>query len=123
MLQTTLDLLERGIDVHVLADGVSSCNQDEVGIALKVRLAFLLLSLAPRTQRTGRDCTGGLIRTLTLRAHSLQRMRDAGALVTTSESILFQLIGAARLTPPSSFEPSFLRALRRLRSQRARRSG
>lgn len=37
MLQTALDLLEKGIDVHVLADGVSSANGDEVGLAIKVR--------------------------------------------------------------------------------------
>ncbi|KAH9853903.1 Isochorismatase hydrolase [Lenzites betulinus] len=34
VLQTALDLLEGGYDVHVLADGVSSCHRDEVGIAL-----------------------------------------------------------------------------------------
>ncbi|TDL29792.1 Isochorismatase hydrolase [Rickenella mellea] len=34
VLQTTLDLLERGYDVHVLADGVSSCNKEEVPWAL-----------------------------------------------------------------------------------------
>ncbi|MBZ6370615.1 MAG: isochorismatase family protein [Microbacterium hominis] len=37
VLQTALDLLEKGIDVHVLADGVSSANGDEVGLAIKVR--------------------------------------------------------------------------------------
>ena len=34
MLQTALDLLERGYDVHVLADGVSSCNKEEIPWAL-----------------------------------------------------------------------------------------
>lgn len=37
MLQTAFDLLERGIDVHVLADGTSSANGDEVGLAIQVR--------------------------------------------------------------------------------------
>lgn len=39
VLQTALDLLERNIAVHILADGVSSCNHDEVEVALAVRLA------------------------------------------------------------------------------------
>lgn len=56
MLQSTLDLLEHGYDVHVLADGVSSCNKEEVPWAL-------------------------------------ERMRQAGAQITTSESMLFQLQG------------------------------
>jgi hypothetical protein len=36
VLQTALDLLERDIDVHILADGVSSCNHEEVAVALAV---------------------------------------------------------------------------------------
>ncbi|KAG8747497.1 hypothetical protein FRC10_000633 [Ceratobasidium sp. 414] len=56
--QTAIDLLQRGIDVHVLADGVSSCNKEEIPWALA-------------------------------------RMRQAGAQITTSESILYQLIGDA----------------------------
>ncbi|CAE6444846.1 Isochorismatase domain-containing protein 2, mitochondrial [Rhizoctonia solani] len=56
--QTTIDLLKLGIDVHVLADGVSSCNREEIPWALA-------------------------------------RMRQAGAQITTSESMLYQLIGDA----------------------------
>lgn len=36
VLQTTLDLLERGIQVHVIKDGVSSCNVGEIQVALEV---------------------------------------------------------------------------------------
>ena len=35
VLQSTLDFLEQGYDVHVLADGVSSCNKEEVPLALR----------------------------------------------------------------------------------------
>lgn len=56
--QTTLDLLARGHKVYVIADGVSSCNKEEVPIALA-------------------------------------RLRAEGAVVTTSESWLYECMGDA----------------------------
>lgn len=56
--QTTLDLLREGHKVYVLADGVSSCNPQEVPIALN-------------------------------------RLRAEGAIVTTSESWLYECMGDA----------------------------
>lgn len=57
--QTTLDLLERGHRVYVIADGVSSINPEERGVAL-------------------------------------QRLRDAGAIVTSSESVVFECLQDAK---------------------------
>jgi len=54
--QTVMDLLERGFQVHVVADAVSSRNQVD-------------------------------------RVFALERFRQAGAIVTTSEAILLQLVG------------------------------
>jgi len=56
--QTTLDLLREGHKVYVLADGVSSCNPQEVPIALA-------------------------------------RLRAEGAIITTSESFLYECMGDA----------------------------
>ncbi|KAF3093385.1 hypothetical protein TWF569_002485 [Orbilia oligospora] len=53
LMQTTLDLLERGHKVWVVRDGVSSCNPQEIPTALA-------------------------------------RMQQAGAVITTSESFLFE---------------------------------
>lgn len=58
--QTTLDLLAEGHTVYVLADGVSSCNPQEVPLAL-------------------------------------ERLRTAGAVVTTSESWLYECMGDAAI--------------------------
>ncbi len=90
VLQTTLDLLDRGIQVHVIKDGVSSCNVGEIDVALEVsrsmrsivipssyaNLASTLLALPT----IGSSC-------------DVQRMRDSGAKITTSESVLFQMLG------------------------------
>ncbi|KAL2164503.1 hypothetical protein VTH06DRAFT_3719 [Thermothelomyces fergusii] len=58
--QTALDLLAAGHAVYVLADGVSSSNREEVGIAL-------------------------------------DRLRQAGAVVTTSESWIYECMGDAKI--------------------------
>ncbi|KIN06765.1 hypothetical protein OIDMADRAFT_21722 [Oidiodendron maius Zn] len=58
--QMTLDALAHGQKVYVLADGVSSCNPEEVPIALA-------------------------------------RLRAAGAIVTTSESFMYELMGDASI--------------------------
>jgi nicotinamidase-related amidase len=36
VLQTCLDLLAHNVQVHIVADGVSSCNAQEIPIALEV---------------------------------------------------------------------------------------
>lgn len=58
--QTTLDLLSQGHKVYILADGVSSCNNEEVPIALA-------------------------------------RLRAEGAVVTTSESWIYECMGDASI--------------------------
>jgi len=58
ILQTAIDLLQNGYNVHVVADAVSSCNREEIPIALA-------------------------------------RLSQAGAVITTSESLAFQLMGDA----------------------------
>ncbi|CAD0109919.1 unnamed protein product, partial [Aureobasidium uvarum] len=58
--QTTLDLLREGHKVYIIADAVSSCNKEEVPIALA-------------------------------------RLRAEGAVVTTSESWLYECMGDASL--------------------------
>ena len=56
--QTTIDLLRAGHKVYVIADGVSSCNKEEVPLALA-------------------------------------RLRAEGAVVTTSESWMYECMGDA----------------------------
>ena len=56
--QTTLDLLKAGHKVYVVADGVSSCNPQEIPIALA-------------------------------------RLRAEGAVVTSSESLMYEMMGDA----------------------------
>lgn len=76
--QTTLDLLSEGHKVYVLADGVSSCNKEEVPIALA-------------------------------------RLRAEGAIITTSESWIYECMGDAGIeecVPPSVLMLTLLRQLR-----------
>jgi len=66
IVQTALDLMARGYNVFVLADCTSSCNKEEVPIAIS-------------------------------------QMRQAGAVITTSESICFRLLGDAADTKFKAF--------------------
>lgn len=68
MLISALDLLSQGYDVHILADGVSSSNKEEIPIAL-------------------------------------ERMRQAGACISTSESVAFQLQRKRLLSKSECAEP------------------
>lgn len=54
VLQTTLDLLDRGIQVHVIKDGVSSCNVGEIDVALEVSFCSSHLQ-APLTKPAHSD--------------------------------------------------------------------
>ena len=65
-----LDLLSLGYDVHLLADGVSSSNKEEI-------------------------------------PYALERIRQAGAIVGTSESVAFQLQGKLLLLPWRCVHSSF----------------
>lgn len=58
--QTALDLLRDGHGIYIIADGVGSCNPQEVGVALA-------------------------------------RLRAAGAVITTSESWIFEVMGDAKI--------------------------
>ena len=57
--QTTLDLLERGYNVHLVLDGVSSIREHDRNVAIK-------------------------------------RLSEAGAVTTTSESLIFELMRDAK---------------------------
>lgn len=61
----------------MLADGVSSTTAQEIPIALQVGDFFLYLNIFFKQSKS-------------------QRMRDAGCVISTSESILFELVNDAK---------------------------
>lgn len=69
-----LDLVSLGYDVHLLADGVSSVNKEEI-------------------------------------PYALDRMRQAGVIVSTSESVAFQLQGTSSGIAIPSFGDSFIASI------------
>jgi len=60
VMQTALDLLREGHKVYIMADGVSSCNKQEIGVAL-------------------------------------DRLSREGAVVTSSESWIYEVMGDAKI--------------------------
>lgn len=47
VLQTAQDLLQEGAQVHIVRDGVSSCNRKEIPIAVQVRFPRTDIGYAP----------------------------------------------------------------------------
>lgn len=56
VLQSTLDLLQEGFNVFVLADAVSSCNAGERNVAFEVRLRSLSARLQPDASPAHAKC-------------------------------------------------------------------
>jgi len=81
ILQTTIDLLNQGSNVYIVVDGVSSQRTGDRSIALQVSVrVWLPCSHSP---------------TLTDLLLPQQRLQHMGAILTTAESVLFELIGSA----------------------------
>lgn len=101
VLQTTLDLLEHGAQVWIPVDGVSSCNAQEIAPAIAVsvlellrqhwikREAFETLPFPKMAKPTTLDY---FLSRLQFSSPLVQRMRAAGAQITTSESLIFELM-------------------------------
>ena len=53
VLQTALDLLEAGYEVHLMADGISSSRLDDRAVALQVRPALASPGRQARPQASG----------------------------------------------------------------------
>ena len=92
---------EQGMEVHLVTDGISSSRLADRAIALQVwpvvqsQLAAELQILSDASDSSLSVC--------------LQRMQQAGALLTTSEMCMFQLMGGAKVgqaAPAGTSRPS-----------------
>ncbi|KPP72898.1 isochorismatase domain-containing protein 1-like, partial [Scleropages formosus] len=82
--QTALDLIGRGFEVYIVADSTSSRSMMDRMFALEVNPALLSRDKSEKLRvRTTR---------LTRAALAFQRMARTGIIITTSESILLQLV-------------------------------
>ena len=86
--QTALDLLSEGHRVYVLADGVSSCNGGERGVALN-RLRYVRCCVWRFWE--GRS-EGGKVRVWLIDVLFVV-CRAEGAIITSSESFLYEWYG------------------------------